>query len=83
MHQTLDSGNTGETGHQNLQRQQEKLITEYGAAGNTKLAKKIWGMKQAERINWVFQQRHAARQQDMEGGLTHVLVPVNPNNNSQ
>ena len=39
---------------------QEKLITEYKQAGNTKLAKKIRGMKRAEQVKQVFQHCHAA-----------------------
>ena len=66
----------------NLRRQhQDQRIEHHEAAGNTKLAKKIRGMKNAESTKRVFQRCRAARNLGAEGGLTHVLVPDNPNDN--
>ena len=63
----------------NLRRShQDQLIEKHEALGNSKLAKKIRGMKRAEATKHVFQRCKAARQLGGEGGLSHVLIPADP-----
>ena len=67
---------------QNLRRNhQDKLIEQYEATGNTKMAKRICGMKHAEQTKVVFRGCKAAQNLGSDSGLTHVMVPVDPNEN--
>ena len=63
------------------QQHQNNLIQQHEATGNTKMAKKLRGMQRAEQTKRVFQKCKAARNPPPEGGLSHVLIPVNPNDN--
>ena len=66
------------------QKHQETLIQAHEVTGNTKMAKRIRGMKRAEEVKSVFQRCQAARQtRRHEGGLTHVLLPVQPEDNTR
>ena len=72
----------GELETHNLRKQhQESLIQQYETQGNSKLANKIQGMQKAEQVKHVYQRCRAARNLGTEGGLTHVLVPQDPNDN--
>ena len=67
---------------QNLRQQhQERLIETHKAKGNSKLAKKIRGMQRAEETKWVFQKCQKAQHIQVKGGLSYILVPVNPQDN--
>ena len=57
---------------------QNNLISRHKTSGNSKLAKKLRGMQQAEQVKQVFQRCRTAQNTDQEGGLTHVLVPEHP-----
>jgi len=60
----------------------EKLVKQYTAAGNQKEAKIIKQIKRAEDISQVYTKLRTIRNLS-HGGLSHVLVPANPNDSPQ
>ena len=65
-----------ETETRNLREQHRFcLIEKYTAEGNTALVKPIRGIQRAEEVKRVFQRCRTARNLEHEGGLTHLLVP--------
>ena len=66
----------------NLRRQhQNTVIQGYEAKGNSKLAKKIRSMQRTEETQRVFKKCQQARHKKEEGGLSHLLIPTNPEEN--
>ena len=63
------------------QQHQDRLIKLHEDTGDSKLAKKIRGMKHVEEVKRVFQRCRKARQLGTEGGLSHVMVPTDPEEN--
>ena len=63
------------------QEHQNTLLWNHEAAGNSKLAQKIRGIQRVEETKQVFKKcQHACHRRE-EGGLNHVLVPNNPDEN--
>jgi hypothetical protein len=59
----------------------EKLIEAHDQNGNKKEANNARQIKKAEQVKRVFQKLRAIRGLMTSGGLSHVLVPVDPNEN--
>ena len=76
----LRNATAEESTSQNLREQhQNSSIDKYTIEGNTKLAQCITGIQQAEEVWCMFQHYRAARNHSHEGGLSHLLIPAQAN----
>ncbi|CAB9510765.1 expressed unknown protein [Seminavis robusta] len=57
---------------------QQRMIQQHEAKGNSKAAKRIRGMRRAEKVSNVFRKIDNIRNPEKQGGLSYLLVPEDP-----
>lgn len=60
---------------------QDTLLQQYQQEGNSKMAKKLRQIKRAEEVSHVYRKLDRIRKPFHQGGLSHLLVPEDPNDN--